>query len=329
MLTKKFLAGGLALVMVLGITACGKSGKEETELVNNEVESTPPQMEEYTPEEEYMPEDLGIEEDFANEEICAIYYAYMFGEASESEISETLEFYGKSLDDAKAIFDEHGEEYGYKIYEMSEEIKNSKIGDDIMQVGDSIIHFPCTLGEMLDSTGGELITDGVSKANRAFQEEYMYPCAESLDTFFDWDSCKYAMIKTPDESFLYCSLSIPSDGEIERARDAYVKRVLTGSNNVYLAGGIHTGLSMEEVDEVFSANIGGGSYNNWSRGNNSVAGDPYLVICADKDPDVDWETVAKQVPVIEVYSASLTLKIDSEGVSVYSLCARFTDPNKE
>lgn len=304
------------------LTACGDSKKETSAQADADIQSTLPQMEENIPEEEDFPEDSEIEEDFANEELCAMYYDYMFGNLSEDEFSEALEFYSKSIDDVKVVFDEHGEEFGYQIYEMSDEIKNSKVCDQIMQIGDTVVNFPCTLGEFIEITGGELVsTDGLSSIDRAFEDIYLYRSAESLDTMLEGG---HAMVRTPDESYLYCTLLHSKDEGLLRAEDFYIYEIITGSNNVFLSGGLHTGLSMDEIDELFSTNmLEGASHCPWGHNSSSESGREYLYIAADQHCNWEFHSGLAGLHV------NIEIRTDTEGQSLYYLSAGFDIPPAE
>lgn len=317
---KKLLTTLAVLTTLTFLTACGSSDKKEASQPNNEEEPT--SMIVVKPDSELSDE---LEEDLYNpEEICALYYDYIYGLIPEAEYLETLEaVFETNPDDAKAIFEEHGEEYGYKFYEMSEEIKNSKVGDQIIQIGDAVVTFPCTVGELVESTSAELVSTGdVKKMYRTFEEIWLATCYESLDTF--GDNYGHILLKTSDGTVLYCETM--GDGELHRASDLYISRIITGSNNVFLAGGIHTGLSMEETDAIFESNLGDGmSHGKWVGKSSSENRNMFLLISASINPDRDWD----QYPSSGLTDEITVLKIDTEGTSLYHLEARFSTPYDE
>lgn len=319
---KKNLLATFAVTMSLTLlAACGSSEGKETANLNNEEKSA--FIKEVEPDIDYeVSDDFGFEEDeFAPEEICAMYYDYMYGLLPEDEFVETLEaIYGTTLSEAESIFDEHGEEYGYKIYEMFGEIQNSKVGDQIMQIGDVVVQFPCTVGELVESTNAELITPKeATNMYRAFHDKSLFSNFESLETLGDRGNL---LLQTSDGSVLY--LWLQGDGELHRATELYISQIITGSNNVFLSGGIHTGLSMESINDIFDSNLGEGmSHGKWERGSDSVGQNPYLIISAATNPDRDWE----QFPSSGGYLDEIVVvRTDAEGASVYYLEARFSTP---
>lgn len=320
-MNKKFLLSGFTVTMTLTLlTACGSSKKEESTMANADVQSTSQAMQENYPEEDYAQEDLEFEEDeFAPEEICAMYYDYMYGLLPEDEFVETLEaIYGTTLDEAESIFDEHGEEYGYKIYEMSDEILNSKVGDQIMQIGDVVVQFPCTVGNLAESTNAELISaKDAKKIYRAFEEVWLYCNFDSLETLGESGGI---FLKTSDGSVLYCK--IMGDGELHRAPELYINQIITGSNNVFLAGGIHTGLSMEETDAILESNLGDGmTSGKWVSKSSSENRNKFLLISASNYPDRDWEKFPSGSS-----DEIVVVRTDTEGASVYYLETWFGTP---
>lgn len=318
MIKKKLLATLAVLTTLTILTACGSSDKKEASQPNNEEEST--SMIVVKPDSELSDE---MEEDLYNpEEICALYYDYIYGLIPEAEYLETLEaVFETNPDDAKSIFEEYGDELGYKIYEMSSEIQNSKVGDQIIQIGDVVVEFPCTVEELIELTGGELIDPAnVKNTYRIFKELSLYSQYDTLEVLGQGGNI---LLKTSDNSILYCGLK--GDGELHRAKELYINTIRTGSNNVFLAGGIHTGLSMEEIDAIFASLGEDMSYGSWQKQSDSVGKNPYLLNSVSTRPDRNWNQFT---PIgAGAYSDEIvSVRIDAEGVAVYDVEALFATP---
>lgn len=321
---KKLLVTFAVLTTLSLLTACGSSDKKEASQPNNEEETT--SMIVVKPDSELADEMEEFEEDLYNpEEICALYYDYFYGLIPEAEYLETLEaVFETNPDDVKAIFEEHGEEYGYKIYEMSAEIQSSKVGDQIIQIGDVVVEFPCTVGELAELTGGELIDRTDAKdAYVAFKDIWLGPIYESLDTF--GESYGHILMKTQDGSILYCSLL--GNGELQKASELYIEKVVTGSNNVFLAGGLHNGLSKDDVDTLLTSVLGENMIcSSWLLDSNHDTGHKYLMIAVSDNPDRDWQMWE---PSDGTFGEVASVHTDTEGSSVYFLYAGFHTPYDE
>lgn len=321
-LIKKNLLATFTVAMSLTLlAACGSSEGKETANLNNEEETT--SMIVVKPDSELADE---LEENLYNpEEICALYYDYIYGLIPEDEYLETLEaVFETNPDDAKSIFEEYGEEYGYKIYEMSGEIQNSKVGDQIIQIGDVIVEFPCTVGELAELTGGELIDRADAQdAYVAFKDEWLAPIYESLDTF--GESYGHILMKSQDGSILYCRLL--GNGELQKTSELYIEKIITGSNNVFLAGGLHNGLSKDDVDSLFTSALGENMVcSSWQSDYDHDTGHKYLMIAVSDDPDRDWELWQ---PSDGAFGEVASVHTDREGSSVYYLYAGFNTPYDE
>lgn len=266
---KRVLLAGLSIAVCLSMTACGSS-KEDTPKASDTERETVQQTEDDFSEDEMAGSD-DQEVYYSAEEVCAMYYDYLTGGLTEEELAEELEAItqGVTVERAKEIFEESGELYGFSepvVCEPTSEILNASAGDQVLQVGDVVIQFPCTFGDFMEAVNGEFgDKDEAGNADRAMayiRREYSLDATfQTLDTLGAHGD---ALVKSSDGSFLMLYLGDNDDKEIQTAKDLYVTRVQTGSPNVFFAGGIHTGLTMQEVDEIIEKSANEFSNNDWS-----------------------------------------------------------------
>ena len=265
---KKILLAGLSIAAILSMTACGSSKGETPKASDTELETVQQAEDDFSEDEMSGADEQEVY--YSAEEVCAIYYDYLTGDLTEEEFAELLETIsqGVTVERAKEIFEESGELYGFTepvVCEPTYEILNASAGDQVLQVGDVVIQFPCTFGDFMEVVNGEFgDKDEASSSDRAMayrRREYSLDATfQTLDTLGDHGS---ALVKSPDGSFLWLSLGAEKDKEIKSAKDLYVTRVETGSSNVFFAGGIHAGLSMQEVDEITEKSANEFNDNGW------------------------------------------------------------------
>lgn len=255
MMKKKLVVLFMSALMVTSLTACGgdtpKQDEVKQEATQNEAEDNGSAVEE-------TKEDENSEQGFSDGDLRAItfeYHSYLQGAVSEEDLEIDMSMYNLSIEEAKTVYEEHGAEYGYVNYEPSEEILNSNLGDSIMQFGDDVVNFPCTLGEFMEQTGA-VVADKEEALQQDFamikNDYYLSKCTIKSPESMESDS--YALLKTKDGSFVICGVG-KKFGEVKQAKDLVIHTVITGSFNVFAPGGIRAGQSVEEVDEIFNAKL--------------------------------------------------------------------------
>lgn len=259
-LLKAAVSGAMLLLMAGALTACGKSGKEETVQANNEVESTPPPMQEYTSEEDTEVYDEMEDEQFITEEICSLYNEYLQEGISEDELEALLDsMYQVSIDEAKSIFEENAEELGYgevlalaniPYFEASEEIKNASLSQFKFQVADMNLGMFTKMSDCMeqienselpltyDYNPDKLIIDGSADSVTVYLGEEPYLSLLAVNFVED------AWVK----------------GETLPIKECIVNSIeIKDYSNVYYAGGIPAldmGISRDEYDALVQEDFG-------------------------------------------------------------------------
>lgn len=247
MMKKKLVVLFMSALMVTSLTACGgdtpKQDEVKQESTQNEVADTDSTIED-------AEEESGSGQELSDGDLRAItfeYFSYLQGEISEFELKNDMTIYDLNLEEAKEVYEKYGKEYGYGSYEPSEEILNPE-ADSMLQIGDVIVHFPITLGELVEQTGA-VVTD-LTEA-RQFDVGFVHRdngSLESAPTSLDGvGQSETVILKTQDGSFLACDCR---GEELTSISDLPVNGIETGSRSVFAPGGIRTGLDMKEMDEL-------------------------------------------------------------------------------
>lgn len=247
MMKKKLVVLFMSALMVTSLTACGgdapKQDEVKQESTQNEVADTDSDIED-AEEESSSGQELS---DGDLRTITFEYFSYLQGELSEEDLKNDMTIYHLSLEEAKAVYEEHGAEYGYGSYEPCEEILNPQSNDAMLQIGDVVVHFPITLGELMEQTGAVV---GDPTEARQLDAGFATLGSDHVKSTVELDGVGqsgYILLKTQDGSFLECDLR---DTELKSVSDLTVYSIETGSRSVFAPGGIRTGLDMNEMDEL-------------------------------------------------------------------------------
>lgn len=248
---KKALLIGCSITAAFFMTACSRVEEVTPEKKNMEQEVVQ-QRNDFAGDE--VAEEENTDTYYNEEEICDIYYSYLINVLSGDELEETLAstFEGMTVERAKEIFEESGELYGYEIYEPNPEILNANVSDPMIQIGDTVIHFPCKFGDFMQAVNGEFgDQDEAASTDRVMDfERSEYSLDTDFQTLDTLGNSGDALVKTSDGSFLKLWIS-GEDETIQSAKDMYVTQIITGSSNVFLPGGVRIGMSMQEMDDLF------------------------------------------------------------------------------
>lgn len=245
----------MSALLAVSLTACGGDAPKQEEVKQ---EATQNEAEDNGSAVEETKEDENSEQGFSDGDLRAItfeYHSYLQGAVSEEDLEIDMSMYNLSIEEAKTVYEEHGAEYGYVNYEPSEEILNSNLGDSIMQFGDVVVNFPCTLGEFMEQTGA-VVADKEEALQQDFamikNDFYLSKC--TIKTPEAMEAYNYALLKTQDGSFVICGVGVEF-GEVKQAKDLIIHTVITGSFNAFAPGGIRAGQSLDEVNEIFNTKL--------------------------------------------------------------------------
>lgn len=255
---RKVLVAGLAATIVLSMTACGSSKKQETvqvqdvqgEELQNAVQENDEEWVEDEETEDFVEEETG-EEPIV---ICELYLSYLLGELSEEEVGEELEILGVSLEEAATIYEESAEDLGFseeeanlaqtvKHFEAMDEIKNASMRQFKFQVADMILGM---------FTGVSDCMEQIESSELSFTYEYN---PDKLMTFRDG---YFIDIYLGDEVYMTLKVKNLPRSPLEQVtrplKECIVYDIeLNDYSNVYYAGGIPAmgnEISYQEYDEL-------------------------------------------------------------------------------
>lgn len=273
---RKTLITGIAVTMMLVMTACGGSKEQEASKMNNVQNENIPNG---NPTVQTAAADNA--DDMSYDDICQVYFDYRTGTTTEEDFEDYMQSINMTLEEIEAVFEQHG---GLLIDELAmieadspteiphfdatDEIKNATMQQFKFQAADMVFTSFSRLTDCLEQ---------IDNSTLPFTYEY------NPDKLMDIERKAEIDVYLNNELYLTLCAGNPrrfhDDGETRLLKECIVYEIrLEDYSNVYYAGGIpamDSGLSVAEFDELMQEDLGSLIENNYVKRDNNILGDPY------------------------------------------------------